>query len=97
MPGHPSGPDVPQNLTVTPGAAGSHILFAHCEDARRANGYRFTVLNATDNSVVAELLTQDAEATFSNLPAGANVKVIVTARNATGESQPCDAAAAVVP
>jgi len=97
MPGHPSAPDVPQNLTVTPGAAGSKTLFAHCDDARRADGYRFTALDAANNSELAELLTQDAEATFQNLPAGKNLKVVVSARNATGESQPCDAVAAVVP
>lgn len=39
----------------------------------------------------------DVEKTISNLPAGKNVKVIVTARNATGESQPRDAVAAMVP
>ena len=34
QPGHTGTPDVPQNLTVTPGAAGSHTLFVHCDDAR---------------------------------------------------------------
>src|ERR1039458_9766408 len=97
LPGHPSSPDVPQNLIVTPGVAGSQTLFVHCDDARRANGYRFTVTNAADNSELAELLTQDAEATFDSLPAGAKVNVVVTARNATGESQPSASVAAVVP
>ena len=89
LPGHPSAPDVPQILTVTPGNAGSQTLYCHCDDARRADGYRFTVTNAADNSELADQLTQDAEATFNNLPAGAKVNVVVTARNATGESQPC--------
>ncbi len=97
LPGHPSTPDVPQNLTVTPGAAGSQTLFVHCDDARRASGYRFTVTNAADGTELAEQLTQDAEATFDSLPAGANVNVAVTARNATGESQPCDAVSVGVP
>ena len=97
MPGHPGSPAVPQNLTVAAGAAGSQTLFAHCDDARRADGYRFTVLDAVDNSQLAELLTQDAEATFDNLPSGKNVKLIATARNAAGESQPCNAVAAVAP
>ena len=86
-----------KNLIVTPGVAGSQTLFVHCDDARRANGYRFTVTNAADNSELAELLTQDAEATFDSLPAGAKVNVVVTARNATGESQPSASVAAVVP
>src|ERR1017187_5062884 len=97
LPGHPSSPDVPQNLIVTPGVAGSQTLFVHCDDARRANGCRFTVTNAADNSELAELLTQDAEATFDSLPAGAKVNVVVTARNVTGESQPSATVAAVVP
>ena len=97
LPGHPSSPDVPQNLIVTPGVAGSQTLFVHCDDARRANGYRFTVTNVADGTELAELLTQDAEATFDSLPAGAKVNVVVTARNATGESQPSASVAAVVP
>ena len=97
LPGHPSSPDVPQNLVVTPGVAGSQTLFVHCDDARRANGYRFTVTNVADGTELAELLTQDAEATFDSLPAGAKVNVVVTARNVTGESQPSATVAAVVP
>ena len=97
QPGHTGSPDVPQNLTVTPGAAGSHTLYAHCDDSRRADGYRFSALNAADNSVLATQLTSDPQATFDNLAPGANVKVIATAKNSMGESQPCDAVAAVVP
>ena len=97
LPGHPGSPDVPQNLTVTPGAAGSHTLFAHCDDARRAEGYRFTVSNAADNSQLAQDLTQDAEDALSQLPSGAQVKVTVSARNATGESQPSAAVTVTVP
>jgi hypothetical protein len=97
LPGHPSAPDVPQNLVVIPGAAGSGSLFVHNDDARGAAGYRFTVTNAADGSELAEQLTQDAEAAFDSLPTGANVNVVVTARNATGESQPSASVAAVVP
>jgi len=97
LPGQTATPDVPQNLVVTTGAAGSQTLFLHCDDARRADGYRFMVTNAADNSELAELLTQDAEATFDSLISGTKVNVVVTARNATGESQPSAAVAAVVP
>jgi hypothetical protein len=97
QPGHPASPDVPQNLTVTPGAAGSQMLFVHCDDARRASGYRFTATNAADNTELAEQLTQDAEATFANLPTGVKVNVTVSARNATGESQPGEPVLALVP
>jgi len=97
QPGHAGTPDVPQNLTVTAGTAGSRTLYAHCDDARRADGYRFTVTNAADNSELAGDLTQDAEDTFNNLPAGTKVLVTVTARNATGESLPCAPVTIVVP
>jgi hypothetical protein len=96
LPGHTSGPDVPQHLTVTPGSAGSHTLYAHCDDARGADGYRFMALNPVDNSVLAQVLTQDAEATFDTLTSGAKVNMAVTARNATGESQESDPPVVVV-
>ncbi len=88
MPGHPSSPDVPQNLTVTAGAAGSQTLFFHWGDARRADGYRAVLTNAADGTVVATQLTQDAEATFDAVPTGVTLNATVSARNATGESQP---------
>jgi hypothetical protein len=55
------------------------------------------VTNAADNTEVAELLTQDAEATFGSLVTGTKVNVTVTARNATGESQPSAIITIVVP
>jgi len=88
MPGHPSSPDVPQNLTVTAGAAGSQTLFFHWDDARRVDGYRAVLANAADGTVVSQQLTQDAEATFDNVPAGVTLNATVSARNTTGESQP---------
>jgi hypothetical protein len=97
LPGHPSAPDVPQHLTATAGAAGSQQLFLHCDDARGADGYRFTLTNPADGTKLADKLTQDAEATFDNQPSGTQVNVTVSARNATGESQPSTAVAAVVP
>lgn len=46
---------------------------------------------------LTERMVQDAEDTFGNLPSGTKVNVTATARNQTGESQPCAAVAAVVP
>ena len=97
MPGHVGSPDVPQNLTATPGAAGSHTLFEHRDNSRRADGYRFTVTNAADGTVISQRLTQDAEATFDDLTSGTKVNLTVTARNATGESQPSAPVTIVVP
>jgi len=87
MPGHTSGPDVPENLTVTPGAAGSQALYAHCGDSRRADGFRFIIRNAAGDTILAELLTTDPEATITGLVSGTKVSATVTARNSTGESQ----------
>jgi hypothetical protein len=54
------------------------------------------VSNADDDSELAQDLAQDAEDTFNNLTSGTTVKVTVTARNRTGESQPCNSASVVV-
>lgn len=97
LPGNPSAPDVPANVVVAPGVAGSHALFIHWDDARRADGYRVVVSDAVTGNEVTEQLTQDAEVSIGNLPVGAKVNVVVSARNATGESQPTDPVTAVVP
>jgi hypothetical protein len=97
MPGSPSTPEVPENVTASPGAAGTHTLFIHWDDARRAAGYRVTVTNVAGGAQLAEQLTQDAEVVIPNLPAGATVFITVTARNAAGESQPTAPITAVVP
>jgi hypothetical protein len=96
MPGSPSTPEVPENLTASPGAAGTHALFLHCDDARRADGYRFVVTDAAGKKL-AEQLTQDPEVIIPNLPAGATVSITVSARNAAGESQPTAPITALVP
>ncbi len=97
LPGNPSGPDVPENLVVTPGATGSHLIFIHWGDSRCADGYRVVVKDTTTGTTPTEQLTQDAEVTVGNLPGGASVNIVVSARNATGESQPTDPVTAVVP
>lgn len=86
-PGHTGTPEVPKNLTATPGMANSHSVFAHCDDSRRADSYRFTLYNAADDSEVASQLLHEPQATFENLTAGMNLKVVVSAFNSTGESQ----------
>jgi hypothetical protein len=97
MPGSPSSPEVPENLVAAPGAAGTHMLFCHCDDSRRADGYRFVVTNSVGGAKLAEQLTQDPEVSIGNLPPGATVNIVASARNATGESQPCAPITAVVP
>jgi len=55
------------------------------------------VKNTVGGAELANQLAQDAEATISDLPAGVNVSITVTARNAAGESQPSDPVQIVVP
>ena len=97
MPGSPAAPEVPANVVTAPGAAGTRTLYIHWDDARRADGYRVIVTNTADSAELANQLSQDAEATIVNLPAGATVSIAVSARNATGESQPSEAITTVVP
>ncbi len=97
LPGNPASPEVPENVVASPGAAGTHALFIHWDDARRADGYRALVTNAAGGASLAEVLTQDAEVSIANLPPGATVNISVSARNTTGESQPSVAISAVVP
>ncbi len=96
-PSDPSTPEVPENVTAAPGAAGSGTLFINFDDARRATGYRVKVTNAAGGAQLASVLVEDSDATITGLPAGANVNITVTARNDAGESQPTAAIAAVVP
>jgi hypothetical protein len=96
-PSDPSTPEVPENVVVTAGAAGTHSLFIDWDDARRAEGYRVKVTNAAGGAQLASELTQDSEISIPGLPAGANVNITVTARNAAGESQPTAPVTAVVP
>lgn len=87
-PSDPATPEVPENLVVTIGAAGSGMVFADWDDARRADKYRATLLtSATPPVQLASKLVTESEATFTGVPEGA-FKVIVTATNAAGESQP---------
>lgn len=97
LPGHPRAPDVPQNLIVTPGAVGSQMQFLHCDDSRGADGYRFQPWSLDGKWQLAEQLPQHAEATFNPVATGTQVKAVVKARKATGESQPSAAVTAVMP
>jgi hypothetical protein len=96
-PGDPSTPEVPENLTATPGTAGSGILYLHCDNARRGESYRFVILKSEDDSEVTEKLSNEPEAAIDGLSSGVTVKITVSARNSTGESQPSAEIAAVVP
>ena len=97
-PGDPETPEVPENLTAVPGAAGSHAVFIDWDDARRAASYRVTLTDPATRQVVATKIVEESEAHFENLPASTALQVEVTARNEDGgESQPTEAVAITVP
>lgn len=94
-----TSPEVPENLVVTLGAPGSRTLLADWDDARRADNYRLrAVVKATGVQVFNEIVTDSQGIiTLPNLPAGTELDLTVTARNATGESQPTSAVTAALP
>jgi hypothetical protein len=92
-PGHLAAPEIPANLVLTAGLAGT--LFADWDDAPRADTYRASVADA-EGKTLAERVVAESEAMFTGLPSGAKVQVTVTARNAAGESRACAAVEAVV-
>jgi hypothetical protein len=97
-PGDPDTPEVVENLTLTAGAAGSRMVFADWDDARRAESYRVTVTNAADGAKIAETIVSESEAALQELPAGATVKVAMASRNASGgESKACEPVSIAVP
>jgi hypothetical protein len=97
-PSDPETGNVPENVVVAPGAAGSGRIFVDWDDARRAEKYRATVTNTANPRVVlATKIVEESEATFDGLPAGASVLVNVTTLNDAGESQSSGPASGIVP
>ncbi|MEN9576855.1 MAG: hypothetical protein RL514_4710 [Verrucomicrobiota bacterium] len=98
-PSDSASPETPENLVFTPGAPGSRTFLADWDDARRADNYRLrAVVKATGVQVFNEIV-QDSDGiiTLPALPAGTELDITVTARNATGESQPTAAITGVLP
>ena len=89
-PGDPETPEVPEHLTLVPGAPGSGSVAADWDDARRAEKYRAIVTDGVTNAEIASQLVNDSDATFTGLPLNTPLNVTITAINdAGGESQPC--------
>ncbi len=99
-PSDPNTPAVPANLTVTAGAPGSKLLICDWDDPRRADSCRVrAVLKSDGKTEAANEIVQDSQdnLTLDTLASGTVVIVTVTARNATGESQPGNAVEIAVP
>ena len=98
-PSDPGTPTIPENLVVTPGAAGSKMLIADWDDGRRDDSYRASVLNHETGKVIASVIVTESDATFTlpDLAQGTLVDIILTGRNNKGETQPTDPITAAVP
>lgn len=84
-PSDPDTPEVPENVVITPGSPGSHLLFIDWDDAARATSYRVIVTNtATPPVQLKNQIVNESEVTFSDIPSGTAVKVTVSSRNSTG-------------
>ena len=98
-PSDPSTPEVPANLTAVAGAAGSKIVIADWDDARRADSYRFRAVNKADGKEVANKIVSDSQISFTlvKAAAGAVMVLTVTGRNSAGESPASEPVEFVVP
>jgi hypothetical protein len=87
----PEVPEVPEDLVVTLGAAGSKTTYWDWDDAPRADNYRLRITNpATSEEVFNDLFSDsDATVTLSALASGTALQAVVTGRTTEGgESQP---------
>jgi hypothetical protein len=94
-PAAPDAPEIPDGLVLTPAEPGT--LHADWADAPRANRYRvWKQVVGTDEDFVAALTVNDSDASLTDLPSGATVRVRVTAVNEAGESGGSEVGEAVV-
>jgi hypothetical protein len=78
-PSDPETPEVPENVVVTPSAAG--MLFVDWGDARRGTSYRVIVMSNPGNvELKNEIVHDESDATLTGLSPG-SVKVTVSSRN----------------
>jgi hypothetical protein len=92
-------PETPKNLVVSVGAPGSRTLRVNWDDAHRADNYRLKAkVKATGAQVFNEIVADSQGIIIlPDLAAGTELDITVTARNATGESQPTASLTAMLP
>jgi hypothetical protein len=91
-------PEAVENVVVTPGAPGSHLLFIDWPDAARADSFRVIVTNtATPPVELKNEIVGESEVTYNDLPPGP-VKITIASRNSKGgESAASAPVSATVP
>jgi hypothetical protein len=84
-PSDPDTPEVPENLVITPGAPGSHMVFIDWDDSLRSTSYRVVIKkNAAGNPELKNVIVTDSEVTISDIAAGTQIIVTVSGRNSKG-------------
>ncbi len=91
MPAAPDTPESPDAPVLTQVDADSVLI--DWGDMPRATRYRVWMqILGTDANFIAVATVQDSDATLDNLPAGATIRIRITAANDTGESPPSPSA-----
>jgi hypothetical protein len=88
-------PEAPEDLIVAPSASG-HLLARWSASPRALRYHVFKQVVGADQGFVYAVTVNDPTADMNTFTPGAHVKVRVAAVNEAGESQPSDAAEAVV-
>jgi hypothetical protein len=91
MPAAPNRPEIPEHLIARAGPPGSGTAFIDWDEAARATRYRvYKQVTGVDSEFIAAVTVHDSAVTLADLPAGAEIKIRVTAANDTGETKPSD-------
>ena len=98
-PSDPETPEVPENLVITPGPAGSHMVFIDWDNALRATSYRVLIKrNVVNTPELKNIIVTESEVTVSDLDSATPITVTVSARNSKGgASSPTEPVNATVP
>ena len=87
-PGDPETPGTPAAPTLTPGIAGSGLLFLDWPDTRRTDRYRVWQKQPGESAFTAVATVTESDATLTALPTGIPLEFQITALNDAGESIP---------
>jgi len=98
-PSDPDTPEVPENLVITPGAPGSHMVFIDWDDSLRSTSYRVQASRTLPPlTELKNVIVTDSEVTLTDIPSGIAIKVTVSGRNSKGgESAPSTPVNGTVP
>lgn len=87
-PGDPETPAIPAAPILTPGIAGSGLLFLDWPDTRRTDRYRVWQKKPGETAFTSVATVTESDATLTALPIGILLEFQITAVNDAGESVP---------